>query len=236
MADTEKEKIKAEKKKLRQEKKRRRQFKNVFKFLHGLYHALLSIFCSFRRFGHKQYYDDKAYIFVCNHLSWYDVFPCALATRKPVHFICKSELENSAGGRLVIRMCQCIPVNRDGSDVRAVMQAVRYLKNGESIAVFPEGTRNKSKEIFLPFKSGAAMISIKTKTPIVPVVIAKKMKVFRRNYVYYGEPMEFTEFYGKKLTAQDIEYCDNLLREKMLSMYNEINLKIAETKKKKSRK
>lgn len=219
---TDKERQKAGKLKIKKEKRRLKNFKAVFNILHGVYYVFLSWLFPFKRYGNKKRFNDRAYIFVCNHLSWLDVFPCALATSKPVHFICKKQLENKAAGRWVVKTCQCIPVSRDGTDVGAVMQSVRYLKNGESLAIFPEGTRNKTDEIFLPFKSGAAMISIKTKTPIVPIVMAKKMKLFRRPRIFYGNPVEFTDYYDKKLTAQDIENCDNILKERMLQMYREV--------------
>lgn len=67
------------------------------------------------------------------------------------------------------------------------------------------------------------MLSIKTRTPIVPIVMAKKLRPFRRTLIFYGDPLEFTNYYGKKLTAQDIEDCDNLLKERMLAMHREVN-------------
>lgn len=218
-----KKRQKAEKNKIRKEKRRLSNLKAVFFVLHCVYYVFLSLFLPFKRYGNKKRFNDRTYIFVSNHLSVMDVFPCALATSSPVHFICKKEIENKAIGRWVVKTCQCIPVSRDGTDVGAVMQSVRYLKNGENMAIFPEGTRNKTDEIFLPFKSGAAMLSIRTKTPVVPVVMAKKMKIFRRIRIFYGDPIEFTDYYDKKLTAQDIEICDNILRERMLEMYREVN-------------
>lgn len=109
---------------------------------------------------------------------------------------------------------------------------MKYLKGGESIVIYPEGTRNKSKEIFLPFKGGAAAISIKTKTPIVPVVQVKKIRFLRRSHVIYGEPIEFSEYYDKRLSEEDIAICENMLREKMLELYCELK-DIASKKKKK---
>ncbi len=92
---TEKERNKAEKKKLKAEKRRLRNFKSMFGFLHFIYYFFLGLWViPFKRYGNKRRFDDREYIFVCNHLSWADVFPCALATSKPVHFICKKELEN----------------------------------------------------------------------------------------------------------------------------------------------
>ena len=147
-------------------------------------------------------------------------------TNNPVHFLAKKDLFEKGLMKKFVTKCQCIPVSRDGTDVKAVMQAMKYLKSGESIAIFPEGTRNKSKEIFLPFKSGAAAISIKTKTPIVPIIQLRKPRFLRRSYVAFGEPLEFTDYYGKRLTEEDVKICDAKLTEAMLGLYNELSDKV----------
>ena len=220
------------KKKAKAELKRKKKLKRWINFFRFVYH-ICSIIAPYRRYGHKKRYDDREYIFVCNHVSFTDVIPCACATHNGVHFIAKKGLENSKIGKWFVEKCQCILVNRDGSDVAAIMKAMRYLKGGESIAVFPEGTRNRTNVILQEFKDGAAAISIMSKTPIVPVVIVRKIKPFHTGRVYYGEPMEFTEFYGKKPTPEDFKKCDEALRNRMLEMYHELDDKLNAKKKKK---
>jgi len=100
-----------------------------------------------------------------------------------------------------------------------MMQAMKYLKNDGVVCIFPEGTRNKTDDLFLPFKSGAAALSIKTKTPILPVVQITKIKAFKKSHIYFGEPFEFTEFYDKKLTQEDIERAAQMLRDKFEELY-----------------
>ena len=89
-------------------------------------------------------------------------------------------------------------------------------------SVFPEGTRNRSEEILLPFKSGASALSIKTKTPIVPIVQLHKAKFLRRSRVLYGEPLEFSEYYDRRLCDADIAECDEKLRNTMIEMYTRL--------------
>ena len=198
------------------------KFEKWFRTLHRLERTVYRSLFPYKKHGHIEPYDDRPYIFVGNHLSYCDVIILAVATNKPVHFIAKKQLFEKGLMKKFVTKCQCIPVSRDGTDVKAVMQAMKYLKGGESIVIFPEGTRNKTDETFLPFKSGAAAISIKTKTPIVPVVQIKKIKFLRRAHVLYGEPIEFSEYYDKRLTEEDILKCDEALRNKMLEMHAEL--------------
>ena len=102
--------------------------------------------------------------------------------------------------------------------MQAVKTCLKYLKNGEVINIFPEGTRNHSYEQFLPFKGGAAALAIKTKAPIVPVIQIERMRVFHRVDVVYGDPIYLTQFYGKRLTADEIDKIDEWLRAVMMNM------------------
>lgn len=204
------------------EKKKLNKFEKWFRFMHRAEKLVYRVWFPYKKYGHTQPYNDRAYIIVGNHLSIFDVVLTAVATDKPVHFMAKKSLFEKGLSKKFVNKCQCIPVNRDGNDLKAVMQAMKYLKNGETVVIFPEGTRNKTQEMFLPFKSGAAALSIKTKTPIIPVVQVRKIKFLRRSHVIYGEPFEFTEFYGKKLTEEDIAVCDGILREKMAELYERL--------------
>ena len=84
--------------------------------------------------------------------------------------------------------------------------------------MYPEGTRNKTDEPMLPFKHGAAAMAIKTKTPVIPIVIYSKPKAFRRTHILMGKPIEFSEYYGKKVTEEDYAEADEKLRQIMLDM------------------
>lgn len=215
----------------KQKKKKLNKLEKWFRFMHRVYYGCLRLVIPIKRLGHKEQFNERAYIFVSNHLSVLDVIPAAASLDKPIHFIAKKEIAEKRIGKWFTDKCECILVNRDGTDVRAVMLAMKYLKNSESVCIYPEGTRNKTDEPFLPFKSGAATLAIRTKTPIVMLVQCKKIKLFRRNYCYYSEPFEFTEYYDKKLTEADIAEADEKLRLKMLDIYYKLSDTVKNKKK-----
>ena len=84
----------------------------------------------------------------------------------------------------------------------------------------------------LPFHPGAAVMAIKCKAPIIPIVIYKKPKFFRRTHVLIGEPIELSEYYGKKLTEEELSQVDEFLRNRMIEMKRE-HTKYLENKKNK---
>ena len=162
--------------------------------------------------------NDGPLIVIGNHYSVLDVvFPCLL-TDRPIHFMAKQELWKGGLMKKFVIKCECIPVKRDGSDVQAIKDAMRYLKNNGVVNIYPEGTRNRSYADLLPFHSGAAALSIKMKAPIIPIVQIKKLKPFHKSHVIYGDPIEFKQFYNKKVTKEDIEECDKQLRDAIINM------------------
>lgn len=215
-------------------KKEKAKLNKVSKWFRTLRRAepfLYRPFFPYKKYGHTEQFRDRAYIFVGNHLSVLDVVFAAIASNRAMHYMAKKSLFEKGLMKKFVNKCECIPVNRDGTDVRAVMLAMKYLKAGESVCIFPEGTRNKTDEIFLPFKGGAAAISIKTKTPIVPFVQVKKIRFLRRSHVLYGEPIEFTEYYDRRLTEEDIQKCDDILRDKLYEMHAELTEILSKKKK-----
>ena len=74
------------------------------------------------------------------------------------------------------------------------------------------------------------MIAIKTKTPIAPIWIVTKPLLFRKSVYHIGKPFELSEFYGKKLDEETLQKANDIVREKMLELREEI---LSKKKKKK---
>ena len=182
---------------------------NVLRVLLYPIHALIF---PFKLHGQKKV-GKGAYIYVCNHYCLWDVFYPAHTTWEGVHFVAKDSILRAPVLGYMARKLGVIGAMRDGSDVRSIMDSIKVLKNGEKIVIFPEGTRNKvSDEEFLPFHGGAAMLAIKTRTPVVPIVICDRPKVFRRTNVVIGAPVELSEYYGRKLSPEDYAEADAALK------------------------
>ncbi len=187
-------------------------------FLRFLFYPIHMFVYPYRLHGHRKV-GKGAYIYVGNHYNMFDVFYPARTTREGIHFTPKQNLMEAPILGWWIRHVGGIGVMRDGSDVRTVMQCLRVLKNGEKVALFPEGTRNREPgDEFLPFHGGAAMLAIKTHTPLIPFVICNRPKVFRLTHVVFGEPFEFTEYYDRKLTPEDYEEADEKLKARLYAM------------------
>ncbi len=144
---------------------------------------------------------EKKLITISNHLSWKDVIYVGLYLPGYRHFIAKKELCNNFVGRFTAWYFGAIPIDRGKTDLHGMRTIISTLKKGDGIGIFPEGTRNKTGDDLQEVKSGVVMFAVKSDTPIVPVMIYKKTKFFRRNYIYIGEKFDLSEFVGKPLNS-----------------------------------
>lgn len=163
------------------------------------------------RFYGKRKVKDGAALYIGNHYRLFDVVYPACTTWEGIHFVAKKSISKNPFMRFFTRRVKTIDASRDGSDARVLLDGLKCLKNGEKVCVYPEGTRNRTKEEFLPFKSGAAVFAVKAKVPVVPICIYKKQFPFRMAHVLIGEPFELSEFYDVKLDEEKIKQADERL-------------------------
>ena len=189
----------------------------MYKFLKGLVNFFNQIIHPYKLIG-KEKVKDGAAVLVGNHYRIWDIVHMACTTKERVHFITKQELYKNIFLAYLCRKVEAIPVSRDGQDAKAIMTALRYLKKGEKISMFPEGTRNRTDAELLPLKGGAALFAIKAKVPVYPVMSIGKTKYFRRTPIIVGDPIDLSEFYDKKMTTEDYARAEEIVRENMLGV------------------
>ena len=126
---------------------------------------------------------------------------CCLGRRRQIHVIAKEEIMKWPVIGFILRKAGMFGVKRGKADVAALKEALRVLKGGERLLMFPEGHRVKEGEAS-EARTGAAMFSTRTGAPLVPVYIPPKKRLFRRTTVVFGEPYH-PEFEGRKPTPED---------------------------------
>ena len=163
----------------------------TYGFLKKVVNAFIQIILPYKLIG-KEKVQDGACVLVGNHYRIWDIVHMACTTKEKVHFITKQELYKSKFLGHLCDIVEAIPVSRDGQDAKAVMTALRYLKKGEKISMFPEGTRNRTDADLLPLKGGAALFAIKARVPVYPVMCLRKTRFFRRTKIVVGDGFELS--------------------------------------------
>ena len=130
-------------------------------------------------------------IFAGNHLTDMDQTIVIRATKRSVRFLTKKELYHGFLG-VILKWYDTIPVDRDNKAKNNSMKiSEEALLKGDAINIFPEGTRNKTNDVLLPFKYGAVSSASKTDSYIVPFGICGKMKPFKKRVIVnFGEPFK----------------------------------------------
>lgn len=129
-------------------------------------------------------------IIICgNHMHVMDQCPVILSTNRMVHYMAKKEYFDGKFAWF-FKMSGCIPVNRQIKDNNATEAALEVLQNGKALGLFPEGTRNKTDKIILPFKFGAVSMAQKTGATIVPFATSGEYKRGKDLIVRFGKPFK----------------------------------------------
>ncbi len=175
-----------------------------------------NLFYHYKIYGKDNLPQGKA-IIVCNHFRGIDPGFIADLYSDDIFFLAKKELfKNKLFGKIITKF-GAISIDRNNFDLRSLQKCIKVLNEGHKLAIFPEGTRNKTGTTELQeIKEGTAFLSVKTKTPIVPVMLLGKAKIFRKQKIYVGKPFEFSEYYDVKPTTEDFAKMNGIIREKML--------------------
>lgn len=118
---------------------------------------------------------DKQYLLISNHRGIIDPLVVELALQETDIYglwISKKELYNSPFFGLFVRNGGAVLLDREKSQMSGFFSEVKSeVQKGNSIFIFPEGTRNKSENLLIEFKEGFRIIALKNKLPILPVYI-----------------------------------------------------------------
>jgi len=155
---------------------------------------------------------DGAAILASNHLSFSDSFFLPVAVSRKITFLAKAEYFNAPGVRgkvtsAFFRGAGQVPVDRTGGNAgtAAIATAVRLLKEGHLVGIYPEGTRSPDGRLYRG-KTGVARMALEARVPVIPIAMMNTEKVqpigrTRPNFnvnvgIRIGKALDFSRFYG----------------------------------------
>lgn len=182
------------------------------------------LFMPFMRLGFRLWYNpriigaekipkDGAIVIACNHKHILDQCLTIMATKRMIHYMAKKEYFD---GKLAwfFRAMGCIPVDRANTDIKSVKSAMKVLRKGGAIGIFPEGTRNRTDAFLLEFKPGAASLAKKTGAYIVPCGLTGEYKFRSKTLtVRYGEPFKADNMTAEEANSKLYSEIARLMRE-----------------------
>jgi 1-acyl-sn-glycerol-3-phosphate acyltransferase len=146
---------------------------------------------------------DGPVIVAANHVSYLDPVVLGCGIKRPLTYLAKKELFSIPVLGPLIAGLGAYPTDRNAGGVAAVRAALRVLKEGRCVGIFPEGTRNLDGEA--PQKGGAALLAALSGAILVPAAIVgtRDVRRLRQIRVIYGEPLHVVR--DRKADGDDLE-------------------------------
>ena len=148
--------------------------------------------------GAERLPETGGYVLAPSHRSMMDIPLLSVITTRRIRFMGKVEAFKIPVLSSIFRALGGFPVARDGTDRKALRDAMAMLQAGDILAVFPEGTRQRGPKI-QPLQPGAAYLALRAGVPVVPVAIAGSEEILRahklpiprfgRVVIMIGEPL-----------------------------------------------
>ena len=148
---------------------------------------------------------DAPYIAISNHQSALDPLILAYPCKKyEYRFVGKKELvKNKFVEKLLTKGLHMISVDRHNSDLAAMRQCIRTLRDKQVLAIFPEGTRHLP-DLMAQVETGTAVLALRANVPLLPVYIQYKPRFLRMNHVYIGKPIDISDLSAKGMDAENV--------------------------------
>lgn len=166
---------------------------------------------------------NEPVLYVGNHRSFFDIILTYSRCPGLTGYISKKEMEKAPLLSVWMKFVNCLFLDRENprEGLKTILQAIDHIKNGISIFLFPEGTRNKGEELsMLPFKDGAFKIATKSGCPIIPVSLNNTSDIFENHFpkikkvhviIEYGTPIYPNEL-SKENKREIGSYIQNIIQ------------------------
>lgn len=182
-----------------------RIIQTVFRFILKVTGADITII------GHENVPKDQAVLYIGNHRSFFDILLTYVQCPDLTGYVAKKEMAPIPLLSIWMRYLHCLFLDRKDikEGMKTILTAIEKVKNGISICIFPEGTRNKGDDELelLPFHEGSFKIATKSGCPIIPMAISNSAEIFENHFpkikpckvvVEYGKPI-----YPEQLSKED---------------------------------
>lgn len=144
---------------------------------YSLSKALAKTFFGYRVIGAENMIEEGPCIIAANHCSYLDPPLVGIACRRAIHYLARKSLLDLPLLGPILPELNVIPVDQKNADRSALMGAIRVVRHGGAVLIFPEGTRSADGEL-QPARPGLGMIAAKTGAPVVPVHLAGSFAAF----------------------------------------------------------
>lgn len=179
-----------------EKKKVKKTGSRAYRIIYAIFAGIVGVIFNYKIINREKEPDEGGCILCANHVSATDPIALCYSFRKnQVCFMAKKEIFKIPVLAPLIRLLGAFPIDRGGSDVGAIKNAVSLVSSGKVLGIFPQGHRYPGEDPRgTHTKNGMALIATKTQANIVPAYIWRKnnrFRLFRRTYIILGDMIPF---------------------------------------------
>lgn len=193
---------------------------NLYAVGKGLVKTVLSPLYRFEVIGAENFPKEGGILLCSNHIHALDPPVVGMTAPRTVHFMAKEELFKAPILGPILPKVNAFPVKRGMSDREALRTALKILKSGEVVGLFPEGTRS-TDGILKKGLSGAGFFALRGNADVMPCAIIGPYKAFRKVRVVYGEPIRMEPFRERKASVDEVTEAIMASIQKILDNYTD---------------
>ena len=189
----------------------------VFSILYAIIWPFFNLVHPVKAVG-RENIPEGAAVICPNHSAASDPFYVVFAfgRKYPMWAMAKQEVLNWPVVGWILGKAGVFGVDRGSADLKAAKTALRCLKENRKLLMFPEGTRVHEGEN-VEAKAGAALFATRTGSPLLPVYIPTRKRLFRPNTVVIGKPY-YPQIAGRKATTEELQAIANDLMERVRAL------------------
>lgn len=174
-----------------------------YSFARSVVSAIFKPLYRIEAIGAEQFPKEGGVLLCCNHISNFDPIVVGIMIKRNVYYMAKEELFKVPVFGKIVAMCNAFPVKRGMSDREALRKALKVMKEGHVLGLFPEGTRSKTGELGKGL-AGAGFFALKSDAAVIPCAIIGPYKSFRKLKMVYGSPIDMTELRKNRASAEEV--------------------------------
>lgn len=175
--------------------------------------------------GEENVPKDRPVLYIGNHRSYFDIVITYIRVPRPTGYIAKKEMLRYPFLRSWMKYLHCLFLDRNDlkQGLKTILEGIEKVKSGISICIFPEGTRNRVNDTFMPFREGSFKIAEKTGCPIIPMSINNSAAIFEDHLpkikkahviLEYGKPI-----YMNEMTREEKKGIGSKVQAAIMEMY-----------------
>lgn len=175
--------------------------------------------------GEENVPKDEPILYIGNHKSFFDIVITYARCPRLTGYISKDGMAKVPLINIWMKRLYCLFLDREDmkKGLKTILTGIDQMKNGISMCIFPEGTRNKTDQDLLPFHAGSFKLAEKSGCPIIPMALTNSADILENHFpriksthviLQYGKPILMKEL-SKEEKRSIAAYAENEVRRLM---------------------